>query len=53
LIQEAVPETLKDHYALLNHHEGECIECGECMKNCPFEVEIIKKMKQAVELFGK
>lgn len=53
LIQEAVPETLKDHYALLNHHAGECIECGECMKNCPFEVEIIKKMKQAVELFGK
>lgn len=53
LIQETVPETLKDHYALLDYHAGECIECGECIKNCPFGVPIIEKMKQAVELFGK
>ncbi|MCG2729497.1 MAG: aldo/keto reductase [Acetobacterium sp.] len=53
LIQDAVPETLKDHYALLGHHAGECIECGECIKNCPFGVPIIKKMKQAVTVFGK
>jgi predicted aldo/keto reductase-like oxidoreductase len=53
LIQDAVPETLKDHYALLNHHAGECIECGECIKNCPFGVPIIEKMKQAVNVFGK
>ena len=52
MIQEAVPQTLKDHYALLGHHAGECIECGECIKNCPFEVPIIEKMKQAVEIFG-
>lgn len=37
----------------LNHHARECIECGECMKNCPFGVEIIKKMKQAVGVFGE
>lgn len=53
LIQKAVPETLKDHYALLNHHAGECIACGECIKNCPFGVPIIEKMKQAVTVFGK
>lgn len=52
LIQEAVPETLKDHYSLLGHHASECIECGECIKNCPFGVPIIEKMKQAVEIFG-
>ncbi|MDR3596320.1 aldo/keto reductase [Clostridium sp.] len=52
LIQEEVPETLKNHYELLEHHAGECIECGACMKNCPFGVDIINKMKQAVELFG-
>jgi predicted aldo/keto reductase-like oxidoreductase len=52
LIQEDVPETLKNHYDLLEHHASECIECGLCMKNCPFGVEIINKMKQAVKLFG-
>lgn len=52
LIQEEVPETLKNHYELLKHHAGECIECGACMKNCPFGVDIINKMNQAVKLFG-
>ena len=52
LIQEDVPETVKNHYDLLEHHASECIECGLCMKNCPFGVEIINKMKQAVKLFG-
>jgi predicted aldo/keto reductase-like oxidoreductase len=52
-IQEEVPETLKNHYDLLEHHASECIECGLCMKNCPFGVEIMNKMKQAVTLFGK
>ncbi|WP_246578025.1 hypothetical protein [Clostridium psychrophilum] len=27
LIQENVPETLKNHYELLEHHASECIEC--------------------------
>lgn len=53
LIQENVPPTLKDHYDLLKHQAGECIECGLCMSNCPFGVDIINKMKQAVKLFGK
>ncbi|AIF50294.1 aldo/keto reductase [Pelosinus sp. UFO1] len=53
LIQEDVPETLKNHYDLLEHHANKCIECGLCMKNCPFNVDIINKMKQAVTLFGK
>lgn len=51
LIQGNLPETLKNHYDLLEHHAGECIECGLCMKNCPFGVDIINKMKQAVKLF--
>ena len=52
LIQESVPETLKNHYDLLGHKANECIECGLCMKNCPFSVDIINKMKRAVNLFG-
>lgn len=53
LIQDEVPETLKDHYELLENYAGECIECGACVENCPFGVDIIGKMKQAVLLFGR
>ncbi|CVK18186.1 aldo/keto reductase [Sporomusa sphaeroides] len=52
LIQVDVPETVKNHYAVLDHHAHECIACGSCMKNCPFAVNVIDKMKQAVKLFG-
>ena len=52
LMQENVHETLIDHYNLLPHHAGECIQCGACIKNCPFGVNIIDKMKQAENLFG-
>ncbi len=53
LVQDGVPETLRDHYELLKYHAGDCIECGLCMKNCPFGVDIIDKMKQAIQLLGK
>ena len=50
--QGEVVETVREHYALLEHHASECIECGACMKNCPFGVNIIEKMHKAVEIFG-
>ena len=52
-IQDEVAETIKDHYDLLEHHASECIECGSCMDNCPFGVDIIGKMQEAEKLFGK
>jgi hypothetical protein len=52
LAQNEVPETVADHYKLLEHHASECIACGKCEKNCPFEVEIISKMGKAAEMFG-
>jgi predicted aldo/keto reductase-like oxidoreductase len=51
--QKEIPETVREHYALLDHHAGECIQCGSCETRCPFEVSIIENMKQAKELFGK
>lgn len=51
LPQETVPDTLRNHYALLDHRAGECIECGACESNCPFDVDIIGKMHTAVDLF--
>lgn len=52
LAQGQVPETVADHYKLLEHHASECIACGRCEGNCPFGVGIIEKMKKAVEVFG-
>jgi hypothetical protein len=52
LAQNEIPETVADHYRLLEHHASECVECGRCEKNCPFGVEIISKMGKAVEVFG-
>lgn len=51
--QGFIPETVQNHYDILEHHASECIACGRCEKNCPFEVKIINKMKQAKEVFGK
>lgn len=52
LAQKEVPETVADHYRLLEHHASECIGCRRCEKNCPFAVGIVEKMKQAAEVFG-
>ncbi len=53
LAQGFVPETVRDHYRLLEHHAGECTACGACMRRCPFGTDVIGKMKQAAQLFGK
>lgn len=51
--QGDVPETVREHYEVLPHHAGECIQCGSCETRCPFGVSIIENMKQAAEIFGK
>ncbi len=50
--QGEVPETVREHYAVLPHHAGECIQCGACESRCPFEVSIMENMKAAKEIFG-
>jgi len=52
LAQKEVPETVREHYKLLEHHAGECIQCGVCETRCPFGVEIRKNMLKAKEVFG-
>ncbi len=52
LAQGEVPETVADHYKLLEHHASECISCKSCERNCPFGVEVVQKMKKAAEVFG-
>lgn len=51
--QEALPETVREHYEILPHHAGECVQCGACEARCPFDVSIIENMKLAKKIFGK
>ncbi len=50
--QGRVPETVREHYAALDRHAGECVKCGACEKRCPFGVKIRENMDAAVEVFG-
>ena len=50
--QKSVPETVREHYAALKHHAGECIQCGVCETRCPFGVNIRDNMKRAAQVFG-
>ncbi len=52
IAQGEVPETVREHYAVLNHKAEECIQCGACETRCPFEVSIMDNMKHAAEVFG-
>jgi len=50
--QGEIPETVREHYALLQHKAGECIACGACESRCPFGVSIVENMKEAAQRFG-
>ena len=50
--QGQVPETVREHYAALPRHAGECAACGACETRCPFSVPIMENMRQAKEVFG-
>ena len=52
LAQKNIPETVREHYKILNHHAGECMQCGVCETRCPFGVEIRANMRKAKEIFG-
>ncbi len=52
LAQGGVPETVREHYKVLEHHAGECLQCGACESRCPFEVSIRENMRTAEEIFG-
>lgn len=49
--QGTVAETVREHYAVLEHKAEECIACGSCEKRCPFGVPIVENMKQAARVF--
>ena len=34
--QGGVPETVQEHYAVMNAYVGDCTECGACEQRCFF-----------------
>ncbi len=51
-LAEAGDSLAGQHYLGLAHRAGECVGCGSCERNCPFQVEVRARMRQARELFG-
>lgn len=47
-----VPETVREHYRVLEQHASDCIQCGACETRCPFHVQIRQNMQEAVKVFG-
>lgn len=51
--QGELPETVREHYAVLEHPASECIRCHACEKRCPFAVDITENMAEAARIFGR
>lgn len=47
-----IPDTVKAHYQALDHHAGDCVQCGSCEQNCPFSVPVRDRMRGAQRVFG-
>ena len=44
-------DELQPHYARLKTKASECTECGVCLERCPFQVDIIARIREAAEIF--
>lgn len=52
VMQDEVPDSLREHYRALDVRAAACIACHACEGRCPFGVKVADKMAQAAELFG-
>jgi len=44
-------DRLRDEYSGFTVKASACVECGVCLERCPFDVDIMAKLRQAAELF--
>lgn len=44
-------ELIKEWYAGFPVKASACVACGDCMARCPFDVDIVARMEEAVALF--
>ena len=51
-IRYGLQDWSKTRYKKETHNSSECIECGKCEVKCPYNIQIINKMKKVHNLFG-
>ena len=44
-------DDVRERYKSMKVQASACIECGTCLKRCPFQVRVIERMRKAVEVF--
>jgi hypothetical protein len=49
--RDGVTDELMGWYSEFPVKASACTECGECVERCPFDVDIVAKIREAVELF--
>lgn len=52
LARHELTDDLRASYAAMPVNASECIECGVCTERCPFGVDVVPAMRQAVEMFA-
>lgn len=52
IAQQELTIALQEAYTALMAKASDCTQCGVCTTRCPFGVDVIAKMKQAVTLYG-
>lgn len=52
VMQESVPDSLRQHYDALEVKADACIACGACEERCPFGVKVAERMGKAMDLFN-
>jgi predicted aldo/keto reductase-like oxidoreductase len=51
-LAKAGDELARDHYMKLDKHASDCVQCGACEKNCPFQVSIRARMRESMSFFN-
>ena len=51
MAQYNISDDIRNDYNALSAKASDCVECGSCVERCPFGVDVISKMRQAVEMF--
>ena len=49
--RHGLTEDLKVWYASHPAKASDCVECGDCLDRCPFEVDIMAGLRKAVEIY--
>jgi predicted aldo/keto reductase-like oxidoreductase len=44
-------DQLRKEYSSLENLAGSCSECGVCLERCPFDVDVVAKLREINEYF--